>query len=276
MPELDICTPSGKLKIDAYAKVVAAMHFPTDRVRRERLQYAYESGDILNRLHSAINEENSLDLIRDDDFEKLHSARNLGELEPRRRKLYQDGYLAAHWLVFRLYAHQQQNDIGSNGKWYSYVENNLMPELNKIRKKSGKNLWAEKYDSIRKSRLRFGPVAHLWAACVYEKEFTDLMMEEPSKLGQSLDPLFHFSVNRANKLIPMLRRAQAYLHAAQAIGLIAEEADPVWTIPAAIAPSQLPVFTNPDHFISNFDVEKFRREYKSRFYAANYGEISAK
>jgi hypothetical protein len=264
MPELKIVRPDGTLLDEAFPIVASTMHLPLpgQADARQRLCDHKRIPAILEPFYDGYYDEFQRGVL-DSQLLMLRRGRKLEELVPDVSKHYRDTFIAAHWLLFRLFAAQNRPRLNSNSRWLDYASAYLMPNL-----PNGTDWkWTINQKTLRIAVRNYGRVAHLWAAVTYSDSFRRLLLTRPDSICENFTFLWPV-VSRVSQQ-RVFRQAKGYYQAAVAAGIYNkshEEAlvrpDDVWTLPDSIE-AEAPTVDHPDHLIS-VDFDQVEREYVPR------------
>lgn len=187
-------------------------------------------------------------------------GKSVKELGDDQESIYKSALHAAQWLRFRLFASTNAPDHNSNGKSDYYAAHILPPRLQ----------WKHLYRSegrVLKARMTYGPVAHLWAACMDQPEFIEKlaqgMLRTPPLLAMASANILRMHRDQ------LLARAQAYFQAAVSAGVFGDgegsiPLDQIWQLPGNIAPDAAVTFDTPDLTGERVPVEHLLEDYKIR------------
>lgn len=256
MPVLGIADQEGRMTDNALAVFLSTMHFPSseDKEKRGQLADYYRSLKLLSKLDLDDDpQEDQMRYLRPSEIKMLRRGRDLSELVPDLKSHFRDGFLAGHWLTFRVFASQNDPVLNANNRWHDYASaffGSRMPV----------NGWAWPSEStdLRAILKRFGPVAHLWAAVTYDGHFRRNLIRQREITAL---PKVSWAVISGHGATRLAGLAQGYHRKAIAAGLFDDprsglQLEDMWTIPAAIPASPVTV-DHPDHLLEvDFDVLK--------------------
>lgn len=261
MSELRVTDDEGKLTADAAAVAISAMHLPDPEDKKKRGQLAdyYRCQELLKNVAPASPDHDDGYSLLSSEIETLRNARPLHELIADRIRHFRDGFIAAHWLLFRLFAAANYPALNSTGRWEDYAATYLMPILPKQARLPRDRTWDWLLDPsmLRDAVRRFGPVAHLWAAAIYNQPFRERLLKDANSIDRNLTLAMASLVRNRSKRF--LQEARGYYLAAIDANLFSRRAmtvplERMWTLPESIDPI-MPVVDHPDHLlaIENFD-----------------------
>ena len=251
----------------------AIMQYPKrgDAEKRLRLAMWYSTRQMV---HEAGDDCPSRDFYSLYDVEKLDVARCIRQVDKARTvqelgddpaMIHRKGFLAAHWLRYRLYAAAHDRRLGTTDKWQIYVSAHLLPELKKD--------WPTHYNSFQRDRREFAPVAHLWLSYFEHRDDDGYMNYTPRLRPVSLERLNRFEHenddDRRARAASLLSRAKAYFELGQAAGLYGGRSgqislDDAWLVPDTVQADDLAAPLSPDLAVKEFDADEFLRDYVPR------------
>jgi len=246
MPQLQVLNPDGTFRSDAVRDLLGVMHFPKSHDRRE----AFISGFKFSRVAGDFDaHEDNLEVFKLErtDFDILRTARSLKELVGDVSKHYQEIFVAAHWLRFRVYAAMNRPEWNSDAKWQHYLSY-LLPLFSR---RGHRWTWGAGRNPLRSAVRKFGPSAHFWAAVIWkDTKFADELLRQQKVMPQ---PNW-FSLNPRNTH-DILRLAHGYYQAAQRAGIYRGRdgivpLENIWTLPRSIEAVDLAI-DHPDHLLDN-------------------------
>lgn len=256
MPLLQIADQEGRMTDDALAVLLSTMHFPSpqDKEKRAYLADHYRSLKLLAKLDLDDHpQEDRMQSLRPSEINMLRRGRYLSELVPDLKTHFRDGFLAGHWLTFRIYASQHDPVLNSNNRWYDYASRFLWSSL-----PINGWVWLSDPKKLRPVLKRFAPVAHLWAAVTYDHHFRSNLLRDREITTLPNASWALISGHGATRLAGL---AQGYYQLAIGAGLYADPRSAVqlkdtWALPGAVPSSPVTV-DHPDHMLEvDFDVLK--------------------
>lgn len=250
MPKIEL-GPNEKFDDCGMNEVVhAAMFYPqvSEREKHQRLAYWFKSLDLVFTARMY------------DDGERYNTSRDILVMEQRRNIeqlggdisiISRRGFIAAHWLRYRLYAERNARALRSNERWKVFASNTLL-------NKGPAEKWARHDNSLNYARQHFAPVAHFWLAYVDATSHQKNIVADPVAISTQAFVDFWYSDDHHQFMEWLLARAQAYFNAAQEAGLYNDSRsslrlNDVWTLPQTIAPSKLPEINIPDFWGDTFE-----------------------
>lgn len=255
MPVLQIADQEGRMTNDALAVIMSTMHFPSpqDKDKRARLADWYRALKLRSRLDLDDPADDHTHTLRASEIDQLFRARNLPELVPDLKVHCRDGFLAGHWLTFRIYASQNDPVLNSNNRWFDYASKFLGPKMT-----TNGWVWPSDSTDLRTALKTFGPVAHLWAAVTQDQHFRNILLRDRKITTLPKASWATITGQGATKLAGL---AQDYYQLAIGAGLYADprsalKLEDTWALPELIAASPISV-DHPDHLLEvDFDVLK--------------------
>lgn len=224
------------------AKALATMFYPSsqDVEKRQKLAAAYHTEELMIGARQADTGSTNLTL---NDIALVSHSRAAHELGDDSEKLALQGFYAAHWLRYRLYASQEYPAIGSNNRWEFYVQFDLR---HKLPERAGRNRnWCND------ARAHNTPVAHLWAAWFDRRP--GLRYYRPPSVNRGLG-----SGVEARDQYDFLGRAMGYFEAAREARLLSgrrglPSLEDVWQLPVGTEAEPIRDLTAPDALVPDFD-----------------------
>ena len=265
MPELEMYR-NGNLIDDLYPLVISTLHFPSAsaEAKRKALADYHRVHQLFRSLHSEGDRDDpevhsrSEVTITLQDLERASNGKRLQDIVGNSlAKHYRDGFLAAHWLTFRIFAAKHARKLNSNGRWEDYASRYLLPSL-PLPKELKR---AVSRESLRKIVRASGPVAHFWAVATYSPRFRHQLLAEPGSLTRNMK-LAWLNIAPASCEL-FCREAKGFLDAGIAAGLFSQNSlvssDKLWTLPPQVQPIE-PIIDHPDHMI-DVDLDSLSAQY---------------
>lgn len=264
MPELNITRPDGKLVEEAFPIVISAMHLPrTDQQEaRKQLCDYMRAGNFIKSLEPDDRDEISC-VVSDKQIRMLRRGRPLNELVPDVFRHYRDGFVASHWLVFRLFGAMHRPQLNSNARWYDYASAYLMRSLPNGRDWN----WTANPKTLKSTIRKYGSVAHLWAAVTYTESYSRTLLRDPNSID--FNRALAWATIAPGARWGFYQRAQGFYQAAVTAGVYdtdREDAlvplEAVWKLPGSIE-ADPPAIDHPDRLIS-VDFDEVDKHYKPK------------
>lgn len=264
MPELLVTKNDGQLSDDALAVVLSTMHFPSadDGEKRKALADLYRAQKLLTNVAFDDPEEEPTVSLTAPQIALLRRGRTISELVPDLNIHLRNGFIAGHWMTFRIFASREYPVLNSTNRWLDYASAFLLPEL-----PSDGFKWPIDPKQIGIIQREYGPAAHLWAAATYNQSFRRNLL---SRGRIDWLPKVAWSIISGHKAHSLMSLAKGFLDAAiegklfknRRSGLQLED---VWTLPSFIEPSTV-VVDHPDHLLE-MDFQDLKAGYVKRSHA---------
>lgn len=259
MPKIDLGPNEDFDDCETIEVIHAAMFYPqaSERKKHQQLAYWFKSLDLI---FTAKMYDDGERYNTSHDILVMERRRNIEQLGGDISLLSRRGFIAAHWLRYRLYAAHNARALRSNERWKLFATKSLLHE-------GPASLWAKHDNSLNYARQQYAPVAHFWLAYVDATCNHQDIVADPVVISTKAFEDFWYSDEYNQFMGWLLARAQAYFHAALEAGLYHDKRstlrlNDVWTLPDAIVPSALPLIDTPDLWGADFNPNSLIEGYK--------------
>lgn len=261
MPELLVSKNDGQLSDDALAVVLSTMHFPSagDEEKRNALADLYRGQKLLTDFALYDPEEEPTLSLTAPQIARLRRGRTISELVPDLNIHLRNGFIAGHWMTFRIFASREHPILNSTNRWLDYASAFLLPEL-----PCDGFRWPIDPKQIGVIQREYGPAAHLWAAATYDENFRRNLLSR-GKIDWL--PKVTWSIISGHNAHSLMGLAKGFLKAAIDCKLFEDKRSglqlkDMWILPSFIG--SLPVVVDhPDHLLE-LDFQELKKGYVKR------------